>query len=126
MPPTPRGAFSTMANVGRIMPLPDCCLDLREIVPFVQAQVLRVLSRRPWSPHGEAVQRDRRRFHVMTVGAGHHESQRGAALIGQRVALRAKLAAIRRIRACRGPPSGALTMTVSSACHRHWMLRRSS
>ncbi len=105
MPPAPRDAFAAVTDVSGVMPLPGCRLDLREVVPFVEAQVLRVLRRRPGSPDGEAVQRGHRRLHVMTVGAGHHDSQRGAALIGERVALRAELAAIRRIGACLRSPT---------------------
>jgi hypothetical protein len=126
MPSTSREAFAAMADVRGVMALPDRRLDLREVVPFVQAQVMRVLSRWLRSPYGEAVQRGRRRFHVMTVGAGHHDGQRGAALIGQRVALRTELAAIRRIGASLRPPKGALTMTLSSDCQRHWIPRSSS
>ena len=96
------------------MPLPDCRFDLREVVPFIEAQVLGVLERRPGSPDGEAVQRDRRRFHVVLVGAGHHDGQRDAALIGQRVPLRPELAAIRRIGACLRLSTGAFTIKLSS------------
>lgn len=87
---------------------------------------MRAIECRSGASDGEAVQRGRRRFHVMGVGAGHRDGQRGAALVGQRVALRAKLAAIRRIGACLGPPNGALTMTLSSDCQRHWIPRNSS
>jgi hypothetical protein len=86
------------------MPLPDCRLDLREVIPFVETQVLRAIERRSGASDGEGVQRGRRRFHVMRVGAGHRAGQRGAALVGQRVAFRAEFAAIRRIGACVGPP----------------------
>src|SRR5579863_8300462 len=126
MPPTPRAAFTAMAEVNGVMSLPDGRLDLRVVVPFVEAQVLRAFSRRPGPPDDEAVQRGRRRLHVMAVGAGHDDGERGAALIGQRVALRAELAAIRRIGACLRPPKGALTMALSSDCQRHWILRSSS
>src|SRR5262249_29599149 len=65
-------------------------------------------------------------LHVMTVCASYHDGQRGATLVGQRMALRAKLAAIGRIGACCRPPKGALAMTRSSDCQRHWMPRSSS
>ncbi len=126
IPPVPRDAFAAMAKVAGVMPIPDCCRDLRVVVPFIEAQVLRALRCRPGPPDSETVQRGRCRFHVMAVGAGHHDGQRGAALIGQRVALRAELAAVRRIGACCNPPNGALTMTLSSDCQRHWMSRSSS
>jgi len=82
MPLTSRDALTAMADMGDIMPFPHGRLDLREVVPFVETQVLRVLSRRPGRPDSEAVQRGRRRFHIMAVGTGHHDGVRGAALIG--------------------------------------------
>ena len=119
MPPVPRKAFAAMAQVSHVMSPPDRRLDLREIVPFVEAQMLRALRRGPGSPDGAAIQGGRRGLHVMGVGAGHCDGERGAALISQREALRAELAAIRRIGACLRPPNGALTMTLSSDCQRH-------
>jgi hypothetical protein len=87
------------------MAFPDRRLDLRVVVPFVEASVLRTFRRRPGPPDDEAVQRGRCRLHVMTVGAGHHDGQWDAALIGQRVALRAEFATVRRIGACLRPPT---------------------
>ena len=126
MPPTLRATFAAMAEVGRIMALPNGRLDLRIVIAFVQTQVLRIFERRSRAPDGKAVQRGRRRFHVMGIRGGHDNRQRGAALVGQCVPLRAELAAIRRIGACLRPPKGALTMALSSDCQRHWMPRSSS
>ncbi len=126
MTPAPQRTFAAMAEVECIMPLPNSRLDLRIVVPLVQTQLLGILKRRSGAPDGEAVQRGRRRPHVMGISTGHHDGQRGAALIGQRVALRAELAAIRRIGACMRPPNGALTMALSNDCQRHWMPRSSS
>lgn len=124
--PTAREALTAMAHMGGVMSLLHGRRDLRVVVPFVEAQMLRMLRCRSGPPDRETVQRGRRRFHVMAVGAGHHDGERSAALIGQRVALRPELAAIRRIGACLSPPSGALTVALSSDCQRHWIPRRSS
>jgi hypothetical protein len=126
MPPPAGHAFPAMAEVGGVVPFPDRGLNLWEVVPLVEAQVLRILRRRSRPPDGEAVQRGRRRLHVVGIGAGDDDGQRGAALVGQRVPLRAELAAIRRIGACLRPPKGALTMALSSDCQRHWIPRSSS
>jgi hypothetical protein len=104
MPLLIRATFAAMTEVECIMSLPNRRLDLRVIIPFVQTQVLRILERRSGAPDGEAVQRGCRRFHVMGIGGGHDNGQRRAALVGQRVALRAELAAVRRIGACLRPP----------------------
>lgn len=124
--PAARWTFATMAEVGRVMSASGCRLDHREIVPLIEAEVLRFLERRTRAPYDNAVQCGRRRFHIVGVGAGHHDGQRDAALVGQRVALRAELAAVRRVGACLCPPNGALTTTLSSDCHRHWIPRRLS
>ncbi len=119
MPPTLWATFAAMAEVGCIMPLPNRRVDLRVVVPFVQTQVLRNLERRSGAPDSEAVQRGRRRFHVMGIGGGHDHSQRRAALIGQHVVLGPQFASVCRIGTCCRPPKGALTMTLSSDCHPH-------
>ncbi len=67
-----------------------------------------------------------RDLHVMAIRGCHDHGQRRAALIGQGVALCAAFPSIRRIRACRRPPNGALTITLSSDCQRHWIPRISS
>jgi hypothetical protein len=126
MTPTLRGTFAAMAQVSDVMPLADCGLDLREVVPLVEAQVLLLLRRRSRPPDGETVQRGRRRLHVVSVGGGNDDGQWGAALVGQRVPLRTELAAVRRIGACLRPPNGALTIALSSDCQRHWIPRKSS
>jgi hypothetical protein len=105
VPSTSRDAFTAVAAMGSVMPLPDCRLDLREIIPFVETQVLRAIERRSGASDGEAIQCGRRRFHIVDVGAGHRDGQRGAALVGQRVAFRTELAAIRRIGTCLAPPT---------------------
>ena len=69
MLPTSRDALTAMADMRGVTPLSDCRLDLREIVPLVEAQVLRMLRRRPRAPDGEAVQRGRRRLHI--IGSWH-------------------------------------------------------
>jgi len=117
IPPTLRATFAAMAEVGRVMPLPNRHLDLRVVVPFVEAQMLRAFRRRPGPPDDEAIQRGRSHFHVMGIGGGHHHGQRGAALVGQRVPFRAELAAICRIGACLRPPKGALTMASQVGLH---------
>src|SRR5579875_548138 len=103
---TPRDAFAATADVGDV------------------AQVLWPLRRGAGALHDESVQRRRRR-HVVAVGTGHQNRQRDSPLIGQGVTFRAQLAAVRRIGACVRPPKGALTITLSRDCQRHWMPRRS-
>ncbi len=121
---TPRDAFAATADVGDVAPVPDRGLDLGEVIPFVQTQVLWPLRRGAGALHDESVQRRRRR-HVVAVGTGHQNRQRDSPLIGQGVTFRAQLAAVRRIGACLRPPKGALTITLSGDCQRHWMPRRS-
>ena len=57
MPPVARGAFAAVAAMGSVMPLLDCRLDLRGVVPLVEAQVLRIPRRRLGAPDGETIQR---------------------------------------------------------------------
>jgi hypothetical protein len=92
--PAAWGTFATVAEVGCVMSPSDRRLDHREVVPFVQAQVLRFVDPRSRPLYDNAVQGGRRRFHVGRIGGGHDHRQRRAALVGQRVALRAELAAI--------------------------------
>jgi hypothetical protein len=100
MPPMLRRAFTAMPEVDDVMALADRDLDLWEVVPLIEAQVLRILDRRAGTPDDAAIQRGPRRFHVMGIGGSHHHWQRDTALVDQRVPLRAELAAVRRIRAC--------------------------
>jgi hypothetical protein len=82
MSPTPWGTFATMAEMGSVMPLPDRRLDHWEVVPFVETQMLGGLARRTGTPNGEAVQRGRRRFHIVGIRGSHDDGQRCAALVG--------------------------------------------
>lgn len=52
---------------------------------------------------------------VVAVGAGQPEPEWRAAGIGDEMALRARLAPIRRVRTCRAPPFLAGTVALSSA-----------
>jgi len=121
-----RHDFSAVAHVGNIPSGMDRDLDLAGIIPLVQAQVLRLVRRGPRPTDDDPVQGLRSDLHVMTIRGRHHHGQRGPALIGQRVAFGAAFAPIRRIRACRRPPNGALTIALSNDCHFHWMPRTSS
>ena len=122
----PRQILTSVPHMRRVATRLHRRCNLGEIVPFVHAQMLRCIRGGTWPTNGYAIQGRRRGFHVVTVGRGHYDGQRDAALVGQRVPLRAALAAVRRIGACFSPPNGALTMTLSSDCQRQPMPRSSS
>ncbi len=120
------GRFPASPNVRGIPSGADRSVDLGGIVSFIQTQMLRCRPGRAWPLHDHAIQRVGGGPHVVAVGGGDNYRHWSAALVGQGVALGAEFGAIRGIRASRRPPNGALTITLSSACHRHWMLWRSS
>lgn len=113
-------------DVGRIPPRQGGCLNLGVVISFVQTQMLGCGRTGTRPLHDYRIQRLAGRPHVVAVGRSNDYRQRGTALVGQRVALGTEFAAIRGIGAGLRPPKGALTMTLSSACHRHWMPWRSS
>ena len=121
-----RHDFSAVSEVGDIPPDTDRGLDLAGIVPLVQAQVLRCCRRGPRPADDDRIQGLGGDLHVMTIRGRNDHGQWRAALIGQGVALGAAFAPIRRIRACRRPPSGALTIALSNDCQVHWIPRNSS
>ena len=126
MAPGPREVLATVPDMGSIAARLHGHGNLGEVIPFVQAQMLGGVRGGAWPVYGHAIQRLRRRFHVVTVGGGHHDGQRDAPLIGQGMPFRAALPPIRRIGACFRPPNGAFTITLSSDCQRHPMPRSSS
>ncbi len=55
MPPVPGHNLSAMPDVGGVATRRDGGLDLRKVIPLVEAQVLKALDRGPRSPDREAV-----------------------------------------------------------------------
>lgn len=118
--------LSAPPSVRSVPASPDCRVDFRGVVPFIQAQMLGRRGGRARASHENPIQRGDRHPDIVDVGRGDNHRQGCAALVGQRVALGAEFAAIRRIGAGRRPPKGALTITLSSACHCQRMPWRSS
>ena len=67
------------------------------VIPFVQAQVLRLVPRRPGSLHGDAFDRLPRKLEVVDVRACHGQSHRNTVRFGEQASLGAGLGSIRRI-----------------------------
>lgn len=117
--------LSAAADMGRDAACSDGGLDIRVVVAFVEAQVLRA----PWTARAAQHHRVKRLSHeplVMHICAGDLARQRNAATVGKDVALDAALGAIRWIRTGQVPPLGALTIALSSDPHFHWIPRRLS
>src|SRR5262249_1649123 len=81
------------------------------VIPFVQAQSLR-LSRRRLGAFGvgwNTLQRFPRQLHVVAIGAVHRHADRNAAGLDQQAAFDTLLRAIGRVFACLFPPRGVLS-----------------
>ena len=68
------------------------------VIPFVQAQVLRLVPRRPGSSYGNAFDRLPRKLEVVDVRARHGQSHRNTVCLGEQTSLGAGFASIRRVR----------------------------
>ena len=118
---TRRNRFSPMAYVRYVAAFDDRSFYFREVVSFVEAEVLWVPRRRLRSTGDYAAQGSCCRFHIMQVGFRDHNGKRGASLVCEEMSLRAKLGPIRRIRTRGFPPKGAFTVRLSIDCHSHSM-----
>ena len=69
------------------------------VIPFVQTQVLRFLTRRPGSFHGNAFECLPRELEVVDVRSRYGQSHRNTVRLGEQTSLGAGFASIRRVRA---------------------------
>ncbi len=67
------------------------------VIPFVQAQVLRPVPRRPRSFHGNAFDRLPRKLEVVDVGSRHGQSYRNTVRLGEQTSLGTGFGSIRRV-----------------------------
>jgi hypothetical protein len=89
--------LTARANMRREPKFPREVTDFVIVIPFVQAQVLRPVPRRPRSFHGNVFDRLPRKFEVVDVRAGHGQSHRNTVRLGEQTALGAGFGSIRRV-----------------------------
>ena len=76
---------------GYVHPLGHCASDLRVIVPFVEAEVLSVVSGRSRPLHDDAVEGLCSCLHAVRIGSCDHSGEGGAPLVCDDVPLRPQL-----------------------------------
>jgi hypothetical protein len=102
------GLFSTCANMRRKSKRTSQISNFIVIVPFVQAESLRILFRRLRAICLQFFQCLRGKLHVMAIRAINHDAERNTIAINKQTSLGAIFAAIRRIWAGLFPPRAAL------------------
>ncbi len=100
--------LTARANMCREPEFPREATDFVIVIPFVQAQVLRPVPRRPRSFHGNVLDRLPRTFEVVDVRARHGQSHRNTVRLGEQTSLGAGFGSIRRIRASFSPARAGL------------------
>jgi hypothetical protein len=100
-------SFSPVSDVGYVAAFGDRSLYLRVVVAFVEAEVLWSPTRRLRPTSDYAAQGSGCCLHIVQVGFGDQNGERGASLVCEEMPLRAKLGPIRRIRTRGFPPPKA-------------------
>src|SRR6266508_817227 len=111
--------LTTRSNMRDIVTFNHCFSAFRVIVPFVRTQILFLFLRRLGPFDHDGIQRLRQQFHVVPVGASHHERDRYPFPLCQETPLRPSLPTVGRVRSGGAPPSGAFVMAPSILSHFH-------
>ena len=90
--------FSARTNVRRETEFFSQITHFVVVIPFVQAQVLRFVQRRPWSLDGNASEGLPRQLEIVDVRSSHRQSDGNPAALHQETSLGAGFGPIRGIR----------------------------